>query len=178
MPTHTNQVRVNSTNVDYQDDAIHSRFQYDNTSVKVCGEDVVVTPQQSEYELKTHTRVPKLGMMLVGLGGNNGTTCMAGIIANREGISWRTRTGSQNPNYYGSITQSSTMRMGFTQDNEEVTVPLNNMVPMVHPNDIVVGGWDICKMNMVDAMERNGVLEYDLQRQLVPYMKVCCAVLC
>jgi myo-inositol-1-phosphate synthase len=26
--------------------------------------------------------------MLVGLGGNNGTTLMGGVIANKEGITW------------------------------------------------------------------------------------------
>eukprot|EP01061_Rhynchopus_euleeides_P038805 TRINITY_DN66548_c0_g1_i1.p1 TRINITY_DN66548_c0_g1~~TRINITY_DN66548_c0_g1_i1.p1 ORF type:complete len:518 (+),score=280.94 TRINITY_DN66548_c0_g1_i1:63-1616(+) len=171
MATAQKQVRVNSENVEYLEDAIVSHFSYDTTSVKVVGEDVVVTPQKSQWDLKTHTRVPKMGLMLVGLGGNNGTTVAAGLIANREGITWRTRTGVQAPNYFGSITQSSTMRMGFTADHEEVTVPLSSMVPMVHPNDIVLGGWDICKMNLAEAMERNGVLEYDLQRQLGPHMK-------
>jgi myo-inositol-1-phosphate synthase len=41
---------------------------------------------------------------------------------------------------------------------------------MVHPNDIVFDGWDISSMNLADAMERAQVLEYDLQRQLVPHM--------
>lgn len=37
---------------------------------------------------------------------------------------------------------------------------------MVHPNDLVVGGWDISSMNMYDAMRRARVLDVDLQRQL------------
>jgi myo-inositol-1-phosphate synthase len=41
-----------------------------------------------------------------------------------------------------------------------------HMLPMVHPNDLVVGGWDINNMNMADAMERAEVLDYDLQRQV------------
>ena len=165
------QVKVNSSNVQYSEDEIISNFKYDKTNVKVNGEDVVVTPASTEFQFKTDAKVPKVGMMLVGLGGNNGTTVAAGLIANKEGISWRTRKGVQEPNYFGSITQSSTMRMGFTADNEEVTVALNRMVPMVHPNDMVLGGWDISSMNLADAMERSGVLEYDLQRQLVPYLK-------
>eukprot|EP01064_Diplonema_japonicum_P020588 TRINITY_DN30197_c0_g1_i1.p1 TRINITY_DN30197_c0_g1~~TRINITY_DN30197_c0_g1_i1.p1 ORF type:complete len:514 (+),score=173.55 TRINITY_DN30197_c0_g1_i1:49-1590(+) len=165
------QVKVNAPNVVYQEDTITSTYKYENTEVKVSGDNVTVTPNATEFQLKTDARVPKMGMMLVGLGGNNGTTVAAGIIANKEGISWRTRRGVQNPNYFGSITQASTMRLGFTDDNEEVTVPLNKVVPMVHPNDIVLGGWDISSMNLADAMERSGVLEYDLQRQLVPYLK-------
>ena len=49
-------------------------------------------------------------------------------------------------------------------------VPMNKMVPMVHPNNFVVGGWDISKMNLADAMQRSGVLEWDLQLQLMPHL--------
>jgi myo-inositol-1-phosphate synthase len=31
--------------------------------------------------------------MLVGLGGNNGTTFTAGILANKKGTTWETKTG-------------------------------------------------------------------------------------
>jgi len=41
----------------------------------------------------------------------------------------------------------------------------------VHPNDLVVGGWDINGENLANAMERAKVLDWDLQRQLIPYMK-------
>ena len=36
-----------------------------------------------EKSIKTDIRVPKMGVMLVGLGGNNGSTFTAGILANR-----------------------------------------------------------------------------------------------
>jgi myo-inositol-1-phosphate synthase len=42
---------------------------------------------------------------------------------------------------------------------------------MVHPNDFVIGGWDISAVKMDKAMERAKVLEYDLQRQLKPLMQ-------
>lgn len=42
---------------------------------------------------------------------------------------------------------------------------------MVEPNDIVLGGWDISGLNMAEAMERAAVLDFELQRQLVPYMR-------
>jgi myo-inositol-1-phosphate synthase len=42
---------------------------------------------------------------------------------------------------------------------------------MVEPNDIVVSGWDISSLNLADAMERAQVFDWDLQRQLIPYMK-------
>lgn len=36
-----------------------------------------------EYMIETEARVPKLGVMLVGMGGNNGATFIAGILANK-----------------------------------------------------------------------------------------------
>ena len=53
----------------------------------------------------------------------------------------------------------------------EVHVPFGKILPMVDPNDIVIGGWDISGTDMVQAMERAQVLDYDLQRQVAPYMR-------
>jgi myo-inositol-1-phosphate synthase len=41
---------------------------------------------------------------------------------------------------------------------------------MVHPNDIVLGGWDISGANLGDAMARAKVLDLDLQNQLYSEM--------
>lgn len=44
--------------------------------------------------------------MVVGLGGANGTTLLAGILANRLNIQWRGPQGQpMSPNYNGCITQ-------------------------------------------------------------------------
>merc|ERR1719410_1030010 len=45
------------------------------------------------------------------------------------------------------------------------------MLPMLHPNNIVWGGWDISSMNLGDAMKRSKVLPIELQKQLYPIMK-------
>jgi len=34
---------------------------------------------------------------------------------------------------------------------------------MVHPNDLVIGGWDISRMNLAQAMDRAAVLEPTLK---------------
>ncbi len=94
------------------------------------------------------------------------------IVINRRGISWRTKNGVQQPNYYGSITQSSTVSLGTdVATGEEVYTPLKGLLPMVDPNEIVFGGWDISSANLAESMERAAVLDWDLQRQLIPYMK-------
>ncbi|KAG8097167.1 hypothetical protein GUJ93_ZPchr0013g34947 [Zizania palustris] len=109
-------------------------------------------------------------VMLVGWGGNNGSTLTAGVIANREGISWATKDKVQQANYYGSLTQASTIRVG-SYNGEEIYAPFKSLLPMVNPDDLVFGGWDISNMNLADAMTRAKVLDIDLQKQLRPYME-------
>ena len=48
----------------------------------------------------------------------------------------------------------------------EIYVPMNKMVPICSPNDLVIGGWDINKLNLYQAMKRAGVLPVTLQQQL------------
>jgi myo-inositol-1-phosphate synthase len=67
----------------------------------------------------------------------------------------------QKANWYGSITQASTVRLGG-----DVFVPLGKLLPTVHPDDLVIDGWDISSANLAEAMERAQVLEPGLQQQL------------
>ncbi len=50
-------------------------------------------------------------------------------------------------------------------------LPMKEVMPMVNPDDIVLGGWDISAMNLGEAMMRAQVLEYHLIEQLYPFMK-------
>ena len=104
--------------------------------------------------------------MLVGWGGNNGSTVTAGILANKLAMSWRTKEGRRQANYFGSLTQATTIRIGSGDDGKEVHIPFKNILPMLNPNDLVIGGWDINSANIATAMERASVLDYDLQRQV------------
>jgi len=164
-------IRVESDNVQYGDNTITSKFTYENSSVTVEGDSLKVKPTKVSYTLRTQTKVPKLGVMLVGWGGNNGTTVTGGILANKLGLKWHDRHGEQSPNYFGSVTQASTLRIGVDAQGNDVYIPFNKVVPMVNPNDIEIGGWDISKMNLADGMLRAKVFEYDLLRQLTPHMK-------
>jgi len=69
------------------------------------------------------------------------------------------------------LTQSSTIKIGSTADGEQVYIPFKSVLPMLDPNSIVISGWDISSANMAQAMKRAEVLEYDLQRQLFPYLE-------
>lgn len=162
---------VESENVTYNDNEIISRYVYESCETRVDNDKLIVKPKKTVYNFKTVRKVPKLGLMIIGLGGNNGSTVVAGVVANREGISWETKYGVKTPNYYGSITQSSTVRLGADANGDDAYVPLKSLVPMVEPNDLVIGGWDINNVNLADAMERAKVLSHDLQRQLKPFLK-------
>lgn len=110
-------------------------------------------------------------MLLVGIGGNNGTTTYGGVLANRKGLTWRTKEGVQKSNYYGSVTQCSTVRLGEdATTGNDIFVPLNKLVGMVNPNDLEIHGWDISGRNLGDAMRANKVLDVQLQDQLYPEM--------
>lgn len=74
------------------------------------------TVKKITHEVVTETKVPKIGVMLVGLGGNNGSTFTAGIIANKKNQSWETKNGVQHPNFNGSFTQSATAHVGYKFD--------------------------------------------------------------
>ncbi len=65
-----------------------------------------------KYKFKTNVQIGRVGLMLVGMGGNNGTTLIGGIIANKKNISWNTKKGLKTSNTYGSMTQNSTMKVG------------------------------------------------------------------
>ena len=39
---------------------------------------------KKDHSIITEKKVPKVGVMLVGLGGNNGSTFVAGILANKK----------------------------------------------------------------------------------------------
>ncbi len=111
--------------------------------------------------------------MLVGLGGNNGSTFTAGILANRRQLSWATKNGEQKANFYGSFTQSATAHCGFKFDQDsgalkDVYKPIKELLPMANPVDFEVGGWDINGMNLYDAAKRACVLEPALLEQLKP----------
>lgn len=164
---------VNSPNVTYSEEYIHSRYKYRGNPHLVVNKETntaTVEPREIEYEFRTQRKVPKLGLLIVGWGGNNGSTVTGGIIANRLGLSWKKRSQTCHANYYGSVLMGSTVRLGSNAEGD-VYLPFSQVLPMVHPNDLVLGGWDISSLNLADAMKRADVLDSDLQRQLAPHME-------
>ena len=135
------EVKVQSPNVRYTADFIESLYKYQTTEVlRNGGNEVIAIPRETNYTFRTSRRVPRVGVMLVGWGGNNGSTVTAAVLTNKLGLSWQTKEGMQSANYYGSVTQASTVLLGNGANGDTVYVPLKDLVPMVEPNDLFFDG--------------------------------------
>nr|KAF6480455.1 inositol-3-phosphate synthase 1 [Molossus molossus] len=116
----TVQFVVESPNVVYSPEAIEAQYEYRTTSVS-RGESVLkVYPSSTSFTFRTARRVPRLGVMLVGWGGNNGSTLTAAVLANRLHLSWPTRRGRKEANYYGSLMQAGTVSLGLDAEGQEL----------------------------------------------------------
>mmetsp|Transcript_27319 Transcript_27319/g.30535 ORF Transcript_27319/g.30535 Transcript_27319/m.30535 type:complete len:527 (-) Transcript_27319:130-1710(-) len=121
----------------------------------------------------------KIGILIVGLGGNNGVTLLAGQIANREKLSWESSTSTPGagrvsaPNYNGCITQLAPRGkhggVGYKGRYEGME--------LADATHAVVSGWDIRATSLGEALYESRVLDYDLVRQVreemntIPIMK-------
>lgn len=101
------------------------------------------------------------GILIVGLGGNNGVTLLAGQIANRRQLSWETATaGRVSANWFGCLTQ-------IAPRGVHGGVGFRGRVPgLAAAEDAVVGGWDIRATKLGQALYDSRVLEPDLVRQV------------
>lgn len=145
---------VDSPTVANNGEELVSNFTYHRNHItKTANGGISVKPTAHEYQFKTQLKPAKTGLLLVGLGGNNGSTVTGAVIANRERITWRTRNGDQTANYWGSITQATTVHLGY-DGQEQVHVPFKNLLPTVDPNSLVIDGWDINNANLYEAVKR------------------------
>ena len=108
----------------------------------------------------------KLGVMLVGLGGNNGSTFLSGIIGYKNKLEWENKNGKHSVDFYGSLYGYGHVHIGYDKNNKPHSKLIKDLVDMKDPKDIVIGGWDICSDNLYKACEKNKVIEPTLLYQL------------
>ncbi|EMG49206.1 Inositol-3-phosphate synthase, partial [Candida maltosa Xu316] len=166
-------INFKSSKTETRDDHLYTKYTYENSVVETdANGKFTVTPTAVDYEFKLDLKVPKVGLLLVGIGGNNGTTLVGATVANKNNISFENKEGVVKPNYYGSVTQSSTIKIGIDKETgNDVYAPFNSIVPFVSPNDLVIDGWDISGLPLDQAMKRAKVLDVTLQQQLYPYLE-------
>lgn len=135
-----------------------------------------ITAQEVPHKIEVNTTVPKLGLMFVGWGGNNGSTLTTGLLANKKKTTWKTRRGEQKANFFGSLTQASVSKVGIkhnkaTNEVEDVFKLVKDLAPIVSTDNIAVTGWDISKLNLYESCYRAQVLEPTLIDQLKPELE-------
>ncbi|EFO86368.1 hypothetical protein GCK72_005573 [Caenorhabditis remanei] len=163
---------VESPNVKLEDGVLESKFNYRKNHFEYRADGLHVTPKEHEYTFKTVLKPRKTGLLLVGLGGNNGSTAVGSIYANQYAMTWKTKEGHNKANYFGSVTQTATVHLGYDSATQnQIFVPFKDIVPILSPNDLVISGWDISNSNLYDAMARAKVFEPELQEKLRPFLE-------
>ena len=110
----------------------------------------------------------KIGLLIVGLGGNNGVTLLAGAMANAQRLSWETggtpgKGRVTAPDWGGCITQLPPKGQHGTGGGFRGSYAgLANL----SQTPAAVGGWDIRSTPLGDALYQSRVLDYDLVRQV------------
>lgn len=82
---------VNSPNVKNDGQTLESTYEYRRNQIQRNGNNLTITPQVHQYRFKTQLKPQKTGLLLVGIGGNNGSTVLGATIANREQMEWKTK---------------------------------------------------------------------------------------
>jgi len=105
---------------------------------------------------KISIRPPKgrLGVLLPGISGAVSTTFIAGVEAIKRGLG--------RP--IGSLTQMGTIRLG--KRTEKRSPLIKDFIPLVNPENLVFGGWDIFPDNCYESALKAGVLEKNLLDEL------------
>ena len=104
----------------------------------------------------------KPGLLIVGLGGNNGATVLAGLHANNMKLTWEGAKKQCTADYTGCITQTRAMRR-------------KGLAPFKRA---AVGGWDIRPTPIGQALKEARILDYDLAGSLRRIASRSCGVSC
>jgi myo-inositol-1-phosphate synthase len=83
-------IHVNCNNTVYSSEYIESKYIYEMNHCEVDhrSKHVEIIPRKYQYNFRTKRQVQRTGVMLVGWGGNNGSTFTGALIANRDNITW------------------------------------------------------------------------------------------
>lgn len=98
---------VDSKRVQYNSstDTLLSAYDYQTTRVRTDPNGRYrVVPTAETLTFRTKCSVPRVGCMLVGWGGNNGSTVTACVLANKMKLKWRTKRGMQVRTYVRKYT--------------------------------------------------------------------------
>ena len=76
--------------------------QYNYNYVKIDDGDNF-TILNNKVNIRTHLKNSRIGVLLVGIGGNNGSTFTASILARQKDVEWENKNGKHKVKFLGSI---------------------------------------------------------------------------
>lgn len=102
------------------------------------------------------------GILVIGLGGANGCTMLAGVLANRNKLKWYGPHGEGpiDANYFGCISQIPERGIHGGVGYKGKIHGLSDA------NLAAIGGWDIRPTKLGDALFEAQILDYDLVKQV------------
>jgi myo-inositol-1-phosphate synthase len=101
----------------------------------------------------------KIGVMIIGVGGNNGSTFTAGLLAYKKKLQWENKDGIHDVEFLGSLAEFGSVNICYKK-NKPYTKLIKDMIQLIKPEDIVIGGWDICSDDLYTACKNNKVILY------------------
>ena len=170
QPIHISEFTVESDNVVYTDEHITPQYDYRTTEVTVRDGKAVATPRSVAYEFRRAEK-PKLGLMLVGWGGNNGCTTTASILMNKMGLSWN-KEGVKRANYFGRSRRRRRCGSAAAQGRARTCGSLLRAAADGAPRRPRARRLGHLVVDLAAAMGRAKVLDYELQAQLRDHMSV------
>ena len=143
---------------------------YNTTSTSVSQQEgaVRVTAKTESFVFKSSVQPRRVGVMLVGVGGSNGSTLVAGLLANKRKLAWREKTGLKTANLLGSVVANACTAVGAigTSAADTVYIPFRSLAPFPDPTELHLSGWDISSKNLYQAQLDACALQPELLDQL------------
>jgi myo-inositol-1-phosphate synthase len=137
---------------------------YTSKNVKIKNGEVIMVKEDYNFDvLPLHK---KLGIMIVGLGGNNGTTFTIAVLAHQLRKTWNNKNGTHNPLFFGSLSQYGSVHIGYDDNNKPCSKLYKEMLEMNNIDDLIISGWDIVKDNLYTSSVNQKVVDSDLRDQL------------
>lgn len=125
------------------------------------------TIKKEKIELSVIKKTSKrLGVMIVGWGGNNGSTLTAGLIAKKQNLKWRNKNGEHRVEFLGSISQFGSVHIGYDINGKPHSKLFKELEDMYSPDELVISGWDICGDDLYTAVQKACVIDYELLNQM------------
>jgi myo-inositol-1-phosphate synthase len=142
------------------------QHQYVGKHVKVLKNDKYEVKEDTFTTRVENKNEGRLGVMIVGWGGSNGSTLTAGLLAKYNDLTWNNKNGEHKVEFLGSVSQFGSVHIGYDTNGEPHSKLFKELGDMYRPEDLVIGGWDVCSDNLYEAARKAAVLDYDLLKQL------------